>query len=185
MRLSDRLWVDAQIEVRNEAQFLVGTSGWMVVPLGSFLGLKWQTMKMGGKICLVAKSCPTLLRPHGLYVACQAPLSMGLPWQEYWSGLLFPSPGDLPDPALKPMSQVLAAGFFTIESPGKPGREKYIWFYPSPFFPHYTHTKKTENQRSAVTCSLRRCYFLLEHPFSPGFLEHLVIQRFHKNRLSL
>ena len=33
-------------------------------------------------------------------VACQAPLSMGFPRQEYWSGLPFPSPGDLPEPGL-------------------------------------------------------------------------------------
>ena len=35
-------------------------------------------------------------------VAHQAPLSMGFPWQEYWSGLPFPSPGDLPDPGTEP-----------------------------------------------------------------------------------
>ena len=42
-------------------------------------------------------------------VACQAPLSMGFPRQEYWSGLPFPSPGDLPDPGIKPMSLVSPA----------------------------------------------------------------------------
>ena len=49
-------------------------------------------------------------------VARQAPLSMGLPRQEYWSRLPFPSPGDLPDPGIKPMSLIssaLAGGFFT------------------------------------------------------------------------
>ena len=51
---------------------------------------------------LVAKSCLTLLWPHGLYAACQSPLSMEFPRQEYWSGLPFPSPGDLPDPGIKP-----------------------------------------------------------------------------------
>ena len=51
---------------------------------------------------LVAKLCLTLLRPHGLYVALQAPLSMGFSRQEYWSGLLFPSPGDLPNPGIEP-----------------------------------------------------------------------------------
>ena len=43
--------------------------------------------------------------------------------QEYWSGLPFPTPGDLPDPGIKPGSPVLSAlagGFFTTESPGKP-----------------------------------------------------------------
>ena len=37
-------------------------------------------------------------------VACQAPLSMGFPSQELWSGLLFTSPGDLPNPGIEPMS---------------------------------------------------------------------------------
>ena len=56
-------------------------------------------------------------------VACQALLSMELSWQEYWSGLSFPPPGDLPDPASKPESPVapaLAGGFFITEPPGKP-----------------------------------------------------------------
>ena len=35
-------------------------------------------------------------------VACQAPLSMGFPRQEYWNGLPFPVPGDLPDPGISP-----------------------------------------------------------------------------------
>ena len=48
-------------------------------------------------------------------IACQAPLSMGFPRQEYWSGLPFPPPGDLPDPGIEPktlMSPALAGGFF-------------------------------------------------------------------------
>ena len=42
-------------------------------------------------------------------VACQAPLSMGFSRREYWSGLPFPSPGDLPNPGNEPMSSVAAA----------------------------------------------------------------------------
>ena len=42
-------------------------------------------------------------------VAHQAPLSMGFSRQEYWSGLPFPSPGDLPDPGIEPRSPVLQA----------------------------------------------------------------------------
>ena len=56
---------------------------------------------------LVAKSCLTLVVPWT--VACQAPLSMGFSRQEYWSGLPFPSPGDLPDPGIKPGSPALQA----------------------------------------------------------------------------
>ena len=41
--------------------------------------------------------------------ACQAPLSMGFSRQEYWSGLPFPSPGDLPDPGMEPRSPALQA----------------------------------------------------------------------------
>ena len=53
-------------------------------------------------------------------VAHQAPLSMIFSRQEYWSGLPFPSPGDLPNPGIEPVYPALAGGFFTIESPGKP-----------------------------------------------------------------
>ena len=48
-------------------------------------------------------------------VACQGPLSMGFPRQEYQSGLPFPSPGDLPDPGIKPTSHALAGRLFTTE----------------------------------------------------------------------
>ena len=53
-------------------------------------------------------------------VALQTALSMGFSRQEYWSGLPFPSPGDLPNPGIKPISAALAGGFFTTEPPGKP-----------------------------------------------------------------
>ena len=46
-------------------------------------------------------------------VACQAPLSIGFSRQEYWSGLLFPPPGDLPHQGTELMSPALAGGFFT------------------------------------------------------------------------
>ena len=55
-------------------------------------------------------------------VAHQAPPSMGIPRQEYWDELPFPSPGDLPDPEIELVSHVLADGFFTTVPPGKPCR---------------------------------------------------------------
>ena len=58
-------------------------------------------------------------------VAYQSPLSMGSPRQEYWSGLPFPPPGDLPDPRIKFTSPPLTGRFFTTEPPGKPSH----WFY--------------------------------------------------------
>ena len=64
-------------------------------------------------------------------MAYQAPLSMGFPRQEYWSGLPFPSPGDLPDPGVEPMSPALAGGFFTTEPPRKPTYPAFLVFKPS------------------------------------------------------
>ena len=55
----------------------------------------------------------------------QAPLSMVFPREEYWSGLPFPPPGDLPKPGIKPTSPALAGRFFTTEPPGKPLIAKY------------------------------------------------------------
>ena len=57
------------------------------------------------------------LRPHGLYVAYQTPPSMGFSRQEYWSGLLFPSPGDIPNSGIEPRSPALPS-----EPPGKSQR---------------------------------------------------------------
>ena len=58
--------------------------------------------------------CAQLLSHVGLFmtpqtIACQAPLSMEFPRQEYWSGLPFPPPGDLPNPGFEPMSPALHA----------------------------------------------------------------------------
>ena len=58
--------------------------------------------------------CPTFVTPW--IVARQAPLSIGFSGQEYWSGLPFPLPGDLPNPGIEPRSltsPALAGGFFT------------------------------------------------------------------------
>ena len=55
-------------------------------------------------------------------VAHQVPLSTGLPLQKYWSGLPFPSPGDIPDPEIEPKSlasPALAGGFFTADTTWK------------------------------------------------------------------
>ena len=58
-----------------------------------------------GGVGLVTKSCLTLATPWT--IACQALLSMGFSCQEYWSGLPFPSPGDLPNPGIEPGSPSL------------------------------------------------------------------------------
>ena len=59
-------------------------------------------------------------------VACQAPPSMGFSRQEYWNGLPFPSPGDLPDPGIKPESPALQADSLPSEPPEAPILK--VWF---------------------------------------------------------
>ena len=67
---------------------------------------------------LVVKSCPILV--ISWTVAHQAPLSIGFSRQKYWSGLLFPSPGDLPDPGIEPRSPALQADSLLTDLLGKP-----------------------------------------------------------------
>ena len=70
---------------------------------------------------MLAQSCPALC--EHMDVAPRAPLSMGFPGQEYWSGLPFPPPEDLPDSRIEqvsPAAPALAGGFFTSVPPGKP-----------------------------------------------------------------
>ena len=71
---------------------------------------------------------------------------MGFPRQEYWTGLPFPSSGDLPDPEMETASPALAGRFFSTESPEKPDAiyiyiyvcvcvcVLYIYIYKSEFF---------------------------------------------------
>ena len=62
-------------------------------------------------------------------VACQVPPSMGFSRQEYWSGLPFPSPGDLLDPGIKPGSPALQADALPSEPPGKPKKYTITIYY--------------------------------------------------------
>ena len=74
--------------------------------------------------CLVTKLGPTLFMTTPWTVARQAPLSIGLPMQEYWSGLSFSSPGDLP----KGLNHIscTAGGLFTTKPPEKPFQLKIM-----------------------------------------------------------
>ena len=71
------------------------------------------TLNGGGG--LATKPCQTLATPWT--VAHQAPLSMGLSRQEYWRGLPFPSPGNLPYPGVEPGSPALQADSLPTELP--------------------------------------------------------------------
>ena len=75
-------------------------------------------------------------------VACKDPLSMGFSRQEYWSGLPFPTLGDLPHSGIEPVSPALAGGLFITEPPGKP-----------PWSPHHpSKVADTAARRNPNTC---------------------------------
>ena len=93
-------------------------ASWVTFNIFFILYYLVKTTKLSGGGGLVAKSCPTLATPWT--VVYQAPLSMEFSRQEYWSRLLFPSPGDLPNPGIKPGSPALEADALTSEPPGKP-----------------------------------------------------------------
>ena len=94
---------------------------------------------------------------------------MGFPRQEYWSGVPFPPPGDLPDPETEPTSRALAGGFFTTEPPGKciTHHTLYPFFTPSSmrYYHNYIcqchpsrsgHLKQLTLQQSPPTCAHKK-----------------------------
>ena len=74
----------------------------------------------GDSVVVVRLLSRVQLRVTSWTVARQAPLSMGFPRQEYWSGLPFPPPGDLPDPEIEPKSPALQADSFALSCQGSP-----------------------------------------------------------------
>ena len=75
---------------------------------------------LGGDYFVIVARCLVVFKSVTSWtVASQAPLSMEFSRQEYWSGLPFSSPGDLPDPGIEPTSPALADRLFITEPPGK------------------------------------------------------------------
>ena len=93
----------------------------------------------------VAKLCLTLYNPRDY--SLQASLSMGFPRQEYSSGLLFPSPGDLFGPGIKPTFPALAGGFFTLSHQGSPELELKKKKQKLKVFKSETETQKGQRKR--------------------------------------
>ena len=116
-----RKWQPAPVFLPRESRgrgSLVGCRVWDRTELDT-TEVTWHSITYphsGGG--LVTKSCPTLATPWT--VACWAPLTLGLPRQQYWSGLPFPSPENLPNPGIKPTSPVLQVDSLPPEPPGKP-----------------------------------------------------------------
>ena len=92
-------------------------------PDGGGVWGEWTCVCVAESLCCSPETITTLLTGYGggfvakwrltlaipWTVACQSPLSVGFSRQEYWSGLPFPSPGDLPDPEIEPGFSVLQA----------------------------------------------------------------------------
>ena len=115
------------------------------------VGLTPGVGKVPWSACLLQSSA-TLCDPMApMRVACQAPLSKGLSRQEYWSGLLCPPPGNLPDPRIEPespASPVFVGGFLTAESQGKPIPWSGKW-QPTPVFLPGAFRGKTKSRVKA------------------------------------
>ena len=99
-------------------------------------------------LCVLSRFSHVQLFATPWTVACQALLSMGFPRQEYWSGLPFLSPGDLPNPGVEPaslMSPALAGGFFTTSA---------TW-------------EALDKPRQCI--KKQRCYFANKDPYSQSY----------------
>ena len=73
---------------------------------------------LGAKLCLTRVTSWTC--------SCQGPLSLGFSRQEYWSGFLFPSPGDFPDPGIEPRFPALQTDFSPTELREKPRTKRVL-----------------------------------------------------------
>ena len=106
-------------------------------------------------------------------VAHQIPLSKGFSRQEYWNGLPCPSPGDLPDPGIEPMtlrSPALAGGFFTTSATWEAPRNTY-WKNKNNFYFLKYHDGGALVAKSCVTL-VSPWTVVLQAPLSMGFLRH-------------
>ena len=153
-------------------------------------------------VCSVASVKSDSLRPYGV---SQAPLSIGLSWQEYWSGLPCPSSRNLPDPGIKPVSlpsPALAGRFFTTSATrpgsnpsllqwkhrvlitglsGKSQEEILISNYHNPTNPHYKLKKvrRREVKLPAPDCS----WWMTKFGFKSVWFPHLCSCPFTKTVL--
>ena len=85
----------------------------------SFHSLRSCSVSTEKTACLVAQPCPNWFAILWT-VTHQAPLSMGFPRKESWNVLPYPSPGDLPDPGIKPGSPALQADSYPLSHQGSP-----------------------------------------------------------------
>ena len=99
--------------------------------------------------CLVAQLCPTLCNPMDNYSPWD------FPGKNIWSGLPFPSPGDLPNPGIKLSSPALAGRCITTEPPGKPCMTRALVHFS---VSRVTHMVDSANHRLLIQ-SANKCVF--------------------------
>ena len=128
-------------------RWLVSGTGVMVSPIQyrpQVLGIHWK-IKIWGLLSKIIKNFKITVKVKSLShvrlfaipwtVVSQASLSMGFSRQEYWSGVPFPSPGDLPDPGIEPRSPALQADALPSEPRGRrPSNKAWVphpwsWFW--------------------------------------------------------
>ena len=147
--------------------FVFRSSWWQMLSLlwGKYLGVEWLDQRV-----VVVVQLLNLVRLFAALwtVAHQAPLSMGLSRQEYWSGLPFPPPGDLPNLGIKPKSLALQADSLPSEPPGKPqipdqrvGVRNFhaFFFFQSGAILYSLHQKPPEFWRLTTLCASELFYF--------------------------
>ena len=124
--ISVRIILEIQISLKNMKAFATFQKFKRTTVVGLHYHFKLLlNQNLFHKQMVVAKCMCHLLSHVQLFatpwtVARQAPLSMGFSRQKHWSGLPFPSPGDLSDLGIEAVSPALAGRFFTNEPPGKP-----------------------------------------------------------------
>ena len=123
-------------------------------------------------------SCVSVLFANSWTAAHQAPLSMGFSRQEYWSGLPFPSPGDLPYPGIEPGSPALQADSLLPESPGKSQVSVLKTDTPRGKFtcPIYMQISRVwlgPNSISSTTFTVNLVLIIQLNPYMPGTMSAL------------
>ena len=101
-------------------------------------------------------------------VVCPAPLSKGFPMQEYWSGLPFPSPGDLPHPGIKLASPALQADSLSLSQQGSPG-----------------YRQGFDDRFSTFPLCSGACEVNTLFPFSRLIMSNIIHWSFQKNKILL
>ena len=88
-------------------------------------------------------------------VACQAPLSVEFPRQEYWRGLPFPSPGYVPDPGIEPESPALQADSLLLNLQGSPSKDAYVLIFNTLLFSPRSEKCQPEAWELLLPCEPR------------------------------